>query len=112
MNAIVKSTCGSCGDVELNPGELELRICSVPDRSVYAFTCPSCRVSIIKPAGDPRVINLLRSVGVPSVGWAIPAELDEVHEGEPINGDDLIDLMLLLEQPDWMDRLSATRVNR
>ncbi|MGH2728380.1 MAG: hypothetical protein ACRDKS_15535 [Actinomycetota bacterium] len=111
MNAIVKSTCGTCGDVELKPDQLELRICSVPNRSVYAFTCPSCRISIIKPAADRRIVNLLRSVGVSTVGWAIPAELDEMREGEPINSDDLIDLMLLLEQPDWLDRLTATRVS-
>ncbi len=112
MNAIVRSTCGTCGDVELAPTQLELRICSVPERSVYAFTCPSCRVSIIKSAADPRIVTLLRSVGVASVGWALPVELEEVRESEPINSDDLIDLMLLLEQPDWIDRLTAARAGR
>ena len=109
---IVKTTCGRCGDVELQPTQLELRICSVPDRSVYAFTCPNCSTPVIKPAADPRVIQLLRSVGVPSVGWSVPAEVAEPREGAPLTSDDLIDLMLLLEQPDWFDRLTAARSRR
>ncbi|MGH2794599.1 MAG: hypothetical protein ACRDKG_09865 [Actinomycetota bacterium] len=106
-DTIVKTTCQSCGDVELEPSQLELRICSVPDRSVYAFTCPSCKTSVIKPAGDRRVVTLLRSVGVRSVGWEIPAEVLEAREGEPISNDDILDLMLALEDPNWIDRLST-----
>lgn len=111
-NTIVKTTCSRCGDVELDPRQLELRICSVPDRSVYAFTCPGCSAPVIKPAADPRVITLLRSVGVPTVGWSIPAELDEPREGPPLTSDDLLDLMLALEEPDWIDRLSAATSKR
>jgi hypothetical protein len=112
VDTIVKTTCERCGDIELTPSELELRICSTPDRSVYAFTCPSCAVSVIKSAADPRVITLLRSVGVQSVGWVIPAEVDEPREGPAITSDDLIDLMLLLEEPDWFDRLTAQSTSR
>ena len=101
------TTCERCGDVELNPSELELRICSQPERSVYAFHCPSCRISTIKPAADQRVVALLRSVGVQSVGWGIPAELLEPREGDPITSDDIIDLMLELDDPQWIDRLTA-----
>jgi len=104
---IVRTTCGLCGDVELNPAQLELRICSVQDRSVYAFDCPSCQASVIKPAADPRVITLLRSVGVQCVDWEIPAEALEPREGAPISNDDILDLMLALEDPSWMDRLTA-----
>lgn len=110
-DSIIKATCQRCGDVELEPSQVELRICSIPDRSVYAFTCPSCRTSVLKPAADPRVVTLLRSVGVPSVGWEFPVELNERRDGPPLTGDDLIDLMLLLEQPDFMDRLSAQRTS-
>jgi predicted RNA-binding Zn-ribbon protein involved in translation (DUF1610 family) len=109
---IVKTTCRRCGDVELDPAQLELRICSVPDRSVYAFTCPSCFESVIKPAADPRVVTLLQSVGVQTVGWEVPAEFDEQRAGPPLNSDDLIDLMLALEEPDWFDRLTAARTLR
>ncbi|MEX2554491.1 MAG: hypothetical protein WEB06_02540 [Actinomycetota bacterium] len=112
MDTIVKTTCGRCGDIELAPSQLELRICSTPDRSVYAFTCPSCATSVIKPAADPRIITLLRSVGVQSVGWVIPAEVDEPREGPTLTSDDLIDLMLSLEEPDWFDRLAAQSTSR
>lgn len=111
-DAIVKATCGRCGDVELEPSQLQLRLCSVADRSVYAFTCPSCEAAVVKPAGDPRVISLLRSIGVPTVVWELPAELQERRDGPPLTSDDLIDLMLALEEPDWIDRLTAVRISR
>lgn len=112
VDTIVKTTCGSCGDIELAPSQLELRICSIPERSVYAFTCPSCTTSVIKPAADPRVVTLLRSVGVQSVGWEIPAEAFEERDGDPISNDDILDLMLALEDPTWMDQLTAARSSR
>lgn len=108
---IVKTTCGTCGDIELSPSQLELRVCSVPERSVYAFECPSCRTAVLKPAADPRVITLLRSVGVPTVGWEIPAEILEPREGDPITNDDILDLILALEDPSFIDRLAAARTS-
>ena len=112
MDTIVKTNCARCGDIELSPSQLELRICSTPERSVYAFTCPSCAISVIKPAADPRIITLLQSVGVPSIGWVIPAEFDEPRGGPTLTSDDLIDLMLLLDEPDWLDRLTAQSTSR
>jgi predicted RNA-binding Zn-ribbon protein involved in translation (DUF1610 family) len=108
---IVKTTCRTCGDVELAPTQLELRVCSVPERSVYAFNCPSCGISVLKPAADPRVITLLRSVGVPTVGWEIPAEILEPREGDPITNDDILDLMLALDDPNFIERLAAARTS-
>lgn len=104
-DTIVKTTCGRCGDVELSPAQLELRVCSMPERSVYAFTCPSCRSEIVKPAADPRVVQLLSSVGVPKVGWVIPKEVLERPEGPALTSDDLLDLHLLLDRNDWFDQL-------
>lgn len=105
---IVKATCPRCGDVELIPGDLELRLCTTPELSTYHFTCRRCDKVVSKPAADERVVMLLTSVGVPAVEWSLPAELDERHEGPPISMDDLIDLRLLLERPDWADELSAS----
>lgn len=96
----------------MRPEHLELRVCADPQRSTYVFTCPSCNVLIVKPAADSRVRRALLAVGVRSVEWSIPAELTEVHHGAPLTEDDLIDLMLLLEQPDWALRLSASPSRR
>jgi predicted RNA-binding Zn-ribbon protein involved in translation (DUF1610 family) len=104
-DTIVKTTCGHCGDVELSPAQLELRICTLPERSVYAFTCPTCETEIVKPAADTRVVRLLTSVGVPTVGWGIPKEALERPDGPPLTNDDLLDLHLLLDRNDWFDQL-------
>ncbi|MGH7898112.1 MAG: hypothetical protein ACREQQ_09175 [Candidatus Binatia bacterium] len=94
------------------PQDIDLRVCSVPKHSTYAFTCPSCRVRITKSASDGRVVRLLNSVGVPSEYWSLPDELNEEHDGPPFTADDLIDLMLLLDRPDWSVRLAAVSSRR
>lgn len=101
MQTIVKATCPRCGDIELTPPDLELRICSSPIASTYVFTCTECEQVIVKPASDGRIITLLTSVGVPTVRWELPAELFETHDGLPLTLDDLIDLRLALDSPDW-----------
>ena len=109
---IVRATCQRCGDVEMTPEHLELRVCTDLQRSTYVFTCPSCDTLISKPAADARVRRALLAVGVRTVEWSFPAELTETHNGPPLTEDDLIDLMLLLEQPDWALRLSASPSRR
>ena len=107
VNAIVKATCPTCGDVTLTPTDFRLRVCSIVEASTYHFTCPRCEEVIVKPAADGRVVTLLQSVGVPTVLWEPPAELEETHAGPPLTMDDLIDLHLLLDRPDWAEQLAA-----
>jgi hypothetical protein len=104
---IVKTTCPRCGDVELIPDDIELRLCSVENLSTYHFTCKRCHKIVAKPAADDRIVMLLTSVGVRMVQWDLPAELRETHDGPPISIDDLIDLRLLLERPDWARLLAG-----
>lgn len=107
MDAIVKATCPRCGDTELKPADLVLHVCSIVDASTYHFTCPRCQEIVVKPAADGRVVTLLQSVGVPTTLWELPAELSETHEGPPLTIDDLIDLRLLLDRPDWAEQLAT-----
>ena len=107
VDAIVKATCPRCGDVELEPSDLELRVCSVVEASSYNFTCPRCEEIVVKPAADGRVVTLLQSVGVPTILWELPKELSEAHDGPPLTIDDLIDLRLLLDCPDWAAQLAT-----
>lgn len=107
METIVKATCPTCGDVELTPSDLELRICSTPSATIYVFHCPRCDDAVVKPAADARIVTLLSSVGVPAIHWDLPAELEEVHDGPPLTLDDLIDLRLALDSPDWAQRFRS-----
>ena len=101
MNSVVQATCPRCGDVELAPEDLQLRVCSTPAASIYVFTCLRCEQVVVKPASDGRIVTLLQSVGVPTILWNLPAELDEAHDGPPLTVDDLIDFHFALERPDW-----------
>jgi hypothetical protein len=102
----IRATCPACGEVELTPPDVELKVCTAAEHSFYAFVCPACRRLVSKPA-DERVVRLLISGGVRPVFWDPPAELLEARDGPPLTWDDLLDLHLLLESPDWWARLEA-----
>ncbi|HYR63065.1 MAG TPA: hypothetical protein VET24_10615 [Actinomycetota bacterium] len=69
---IIKTTCPSCGEVDLTAEKVELRIAIGGTGSSYAFECPRCSDRVRKPA-DARVVQLLISGGVsPEV---LPEEL-------------------------------------
>jgi hypothetical protein len=100
----IKATCPSCGEVELTPDDIELRVCTHAPASYYVFGCPACTNAVQKPADD-RVIQLLISGGVRAIVWELPDEIMETHAGEPFTHDDLLDFHLLLEQPNWFESL-------
>ena len=100
----IKATCPGCGEVELTPDDIELRVCTHAPASYYVFGCPACRNPIQKPADD-RVIQLLISGGVKALVWELPDEVLEVHSGPAFTHDDLLDFHLLLDQPNWYEHL-------
>lgn len=102
----IKATCPTCGEVELTPDDIELRVCNLAPASYYLFDCPLCTSVVRKPADD-RVIQLLISGGVRAVVWEYPAEAGERPDGPPLTHDDLLDFHLLLDQPDWFERLAG-----
>lgn len=102
--ATIRASCSDCGDVELTSADVTVRVCSANSAGSYSFTCPGCSRIVAKPA-EPRVVELLVTSGVRLVTWHLPEELNETHEGEPINHDDALDFHALLEGDDWMDAL-------
>ena len=106
----IKATCPQCGEVELTPDDIELRVCTHAPASYYVFDCPQCHTDIQKPADD-RVIQLLISGGVKALVWELPGEVLEPHEGAVLTHDDLLDFHLLLEQPNWFEQLIGVKQN-
>ncbi|MEX2292487.1 MAG: hypothetical protein WD691_01765 [Acidimicrobiales bacterium] len=100
MATVIKASCQECGDVELTVGELSVRVCETATQSSYVFRCPTCQMTVSKPA-EQRIIDLLVASGVELVEWRLPAELFEVRDGQPITHDDLIDFHALLQSDDW-----------
>jgi hypothetical protein len=100
MATVIKASCQECGDVELAVDDLCVRVCAEDEQGSYVFRCPTCQMSVVKPA-EQRIVDLLVASGVELVEWRLPAELYEAHHGDPISHDDLIDFHHLLQQDDW-----------
>ena len=90
--------------MEVDVGEVTVRICADGGFSVFTFQCPSCRKAVVRPATRP-VVDELMSSGVRLVLWRLPEELDEPHPATPMTLTDLVDLQRLLEEKDWIKRL-------
>lgn len=118
----IRATCPDCGEVDLQPSDIELHIVrsvvgEVGDGSRYRFACPGCEVTVTKPA-DERIARLLATGGVEiaiertTTEDLLPAEaLRLAHPESPGTGpdftyDDLLDLHLQLQRDDWFNELA------
>jgi hypothetical protein len=103
---IVKATCPSCGDIDLTVHQLTAVVCATTNEGSYAFACPECTTSIVKPAAA-HVVELLASAGVRVSVFELPAELEEPHTGDPFTHDDLLAFHDLLQADDWFAQVEA-----
>lgn len=101
--ATIKATCPMCGDVDLTPRQVHVRVVEAIEddmsRRTYTFGCPQCHEDVEKSA-DAEIVRLLSTAGVEIERVPVPAEAREHHAGAPIGYDDLLDLALWLEQTD------------
>ena len=104
--ATIRASCPDCGDVELTTVDMTVRVCSDDNNGAYAFRCPSCRMTVSKPA-EQRIIDLLVSSGVRLETWSMPLELRERPIGLPLDHDDLLAFHELLEDENWFATLAA-----
>lgn len=108
--ATIRATCPGCGDVDLTIPQVRAMVCATTNEGSYAFQCPTCSLAVSKPA-EQGVVDLLVSAGVQLMVWEEPAELREPRNGPPITHDDLLAFHYELEQPDWLERLTAPRAD-
>ena len=104
--ATIRASCPDCGDVELTTADVRVRICDDTEAGEYSFTCPSCRMTVVKPA-ETRTIDLLIASGVEFTTWRLPAELHEIRSGDPITHDDLLDFHHLLQDDRRLEQTLA-----
>lgn len=101
--ATIKATCPMCGDVDLTPRQVRVRVIEALEehlaRRTYVFSCPECHQQVEKPA-DLEVVRLLTSAGVHVSLVPVPAEAREAHTGAPLGYDDLLDFALWLDTHD------------
>jgi hypothetical protein len=97
--------CSSCGDMTVTSSEVTIRNCVDNDGWSYWFICPACRC---RAAARTRRLPALAAVcaGSPLNTWRLPAEFDERRDGPPLTLVDLLELHLLLLEPDWIDHVA------
>ena len=104
--ARVRTTCPDCGDVEIDTGDVKVRVCVNDNRGSYAFRCPACHRATVRPA-DQRIVHVLVESGVPLSMWRLPAELTEARTGPPLSHDELLTFHQLLQDDNWFSRVAA-----
>lgn len=100
--ATIRANCTTCGDVELLSRDMRVRVCRDDNSGTYSFCCPRCE-GIVVAGAEPRIVELLVTSGVKLITWDLPAELYEIHHGDPITHDDLLDFHELLADDGWME---------
>lgn len=100
--ATIRANCNTCGDVEVSSLAVNVRVCRNDSSGSYSFCCPKCE-GIVVAGAEPRIVELLVTSGVKLITWDLPAELSEVHHGDPISHDDLLDFHELLADDGWME---------
>lgn len=104
----IRATCPVCGEVELTADQVRLMVCTLAERSYYAFDCSGCVDEVRKPA-DRQVVALLMAGGVSATSWRIPGEALELKAGPPIDYDDILDLALRMRSADHLAAFARAR---
>jgi hypothetical protein len=105
--ASIRANCPNCGQVDLRPEELSLRV--EADHGRYGFTCPGCRTEVSGSA-DRRMVAVLIAAGVEAGSAerapeaALPPEDRSPRpDAAAFTLDDVIDLHFLLDDDAWLE---------
>ena len=75
------------------------------------FPCPACGEYVACPLDERSALKLI-ALGVRGTAMRAPAEVAEVHEGPPLDADELLDFHLFLGRPDWLGELEHELAGR
>jgi len=101
----IVANCPSCGDVKVAPSDVTIRNCVDDDSWSYWLICPSCRHRAAAQTQRRPAFGAI-CAGATLDTWRLPAELDERPDGPPLTFVDVLELHLLLLEPDWIDQLA------
>jgi predicted RNA-binding Zn-ribbon protein involved in translation (DUF1610 family) len=79
----IRTTCPRCGEVDMGPESILLRVVRGGREGTYRFTCPTCMDDVEKRA-DRKIVALLVSAGVDVAARGVTPTLfdDDADEGE------------------------------
>lgn len=89
----IKTTCSSCGNIELRSDDLTLELAASETTGQYRFCCPYCESAQYRPATE-RVVAILLAIGVP---YFVTEEV--------VTETDIVDFISSLD--DWLDEITA-----
>jgi hypothetical protein len=89
----VKTTCFSCGDIELEASALTLELTESRTTGRYRFTCPYCTNVRRRPANE-RVVAILLASGV-------------AYELAPASVSEEEIAAFVAELDDWLEKITA-----
>ena len=119
----IRTTCPRCGEVDMGPESILLRVVPGGREGTYRFTCPTCADDVEKRA-DRKIVALLVSAGVDVAGrggggYAESEELFDRPEmpdprgslpaGPAFTVDDLIDFHFRLEDDSYIREFLAAQ---
>ncbi len=93
----IRTSCPLCGDVELAPGDLALRLTPCRGTGTYQFRCPHCEQVQQRPANH-RVVSILLATGV---------AYEVVDDGTPISEREIAEFMVGLDRENWREHLPS-----
>lgn len=91
----IRTTCVTCGDVELIPTELSLELTAMSGTGTYLFACPECGGSQRRPANH-RVVSILLATGV---------AYEVLDDRGPITESEISHFSRELDRSDWAEQL-------
>jgi hypothetical protein len=94
----IRTTCETCGDVELTTSDIALELIGSGNEGSYRFACPSCFSLQRRPASQ-RVVSILLATGV---------AYEVVVGRAPITEAEVDVFVAMLESDDWFGRLVAS----
>jgi hypothetical protein len=92
---MIRTTCTTCGEVELIPGELTLELTALNGAGSYLFDCPGCGIGQRRPANH-RVVSILLATGV---GYEVLEDSNAITEAE------IRRFSAALDSEDWAQQL-------
>ncbi len=91
----IRTPCEVCGVVLVAADDMVVSVAATNNFGFYEFECPQCDTRQRHKTGI-ETVSLLVQHGCPMLADSVPAESREVHEGDPITHDDLIDFHELI----------------
>jgi predicted RNA-binding Zn-ribbon protein involved in translation (DUF1610 family) len=93
----IRTSCPLCGDVELAPSDLALRLTPCRGTGTYHFRCPHCEEPQQRPANH-RVVSILLATGV---------AYEVVDESTPISEREISEFVEGLDRENWREHLHS-----